>query len=351
MNKRREPLLSICIPAYNRPEMLNYALDKFILQIAGKKEELIEILITDDASPEDSLKPVRDRAEDYEFIHYRRLENNIGLERNLIECTRHANGEFLWIFGDDDFLEYDDSIDLIMTHLQAGLFDSFIMNKTRRNGSLEELLSSNWMNLDAPDTKFDKLTDLVYIHGFIMILGFVSANIFRRQPFQAVNAEKYFGAMYPQLGVMVEAFHDKPALMISRPLICHRTTTQKEKYSDISHKPSLAGKPSEKDFMSGGNRKSGIYSSHNLASMLNYLIDAGAISAETIHLINEKYMSEINLVQHVLRNVELSLEYPEFFDRSNWSRTKHFFDRIQLSPDQREHITKIISEGLEKTKD
>lgn len=343
----QKPLLSICIPAYNRPQMLNYALDRFISQIEGKYEECIEILITDDASPNDSLRPVRERVEKYDYIDYRRLEQNIGLERNLLESARRARGKYLWIFGDDDFLETDDALDIIISHLREGAQHAYIINKTRRSNDLKEVISKNWMELTDGDIEFSGLNEVCRTYGFIMVLGFVSANIFLRKPFCAIDAEKYLGTMYPQLGAMVEAFHDKPALLIAKPLVCHRTTTQDEKRRDVAHKNFPTGLPTEKDFMRGGRRKFAVYASHTLVRMLDELIDKGALRADEVHLLHERFIRNINLVQHLIDNVALSLEAADYFDEASWRRTKRFFDRIELNPQQRLQVDKTITAGLE----
>ena len=52
------------------------------------------------------------------------------------------------------------------------------------------------MKLDTEgEFGFFGLRDFCLAHGLISIIGFISVNIFRRQPFQDVNAAKYFGTI------------------------------------------------------------------------------------------------------------------------------------------------------------
>ncbi len=48
--KPKRPLLSIVIPAFDRPKELLFCIEKFVSQIKGKFENDIEIIISDDHS-------------------------------------------------------------------------------------------------------------------------------------------------------------------------------------------------------------------------------------------------------------------------------------------------------------
>ena len=109
----------------------------------------IEIVISDDCSPNDSLSQIRRIADRYNFVTYRRYPRNIGLERNLIACTDVCRGEYLWILGDDDFIEPADALDQIIHLLRSGRYDFYVFNRTRRSFDLSKLLSDNWMHLDV----------------------------------------------------------------------------------------------------------------------------------------------------------------------------------------------------------
>lgn len=276
------PLLSIAIPAYGRPKELKHCLDRFIVQVAGKYDREVEILISDDATPDDALREVRGLAERHPFVRYRRYPGNIGLERNLIACTDGCAGEFLWIFGDDDFLEPDDALDQVMGLLRGGAHDFYVLNRTRRSFDLTRLVSDNWMRLKTSDASaFPGLREFCLTHGFISVIGFISVNIFRRKPFQQVDPGPYMGTMYPQLGTMLEAFHDCPTLLVGRPLVCHRTQTSVEK------KAALGSKRSEADFMADERRRNAIYFSHPYVRMLAELIRCRAFLPEDIARIPE----------------------------------------------------------------
>ena len=329
------PLLSVAIPAYSRRFELEYCLEKFASQIIGKYESDIEILVSDDCSPDDSLAVIREYALKHNFIRYRRYQANIGLERNLIACTNGCSGEFLWIFGDDDFLE-DGCLDFVMDLLRGNQYDFLVLNRTRRSFDLSKLISDNWMRLVPSKTyEFSGLREFCLSHGFISIIGFISVNIFRRKLFQAIDASKYMGTMYPQLGAMVEAFHDRKTLLVGRPLVCHRTQTAEEK------RAALGKKAGESDFMADSKRRNAIYFSHPYIRMLSELIRLGAFQPDDIVRIPENTVINGLLIDFLIQTVKLSRELDVKFDQSNWATTRAFFESLPLDVRRRELVLSV----------
>lgn len=331
------PLLSIAIPAYDRPKELKFSLTRLISQIVNNYEEEIEIVISDDCSPNDSLSEIRRIADGYKFVTYRRYLKNIGLERNLISCADGCRGEFLWLFGDDDFIETNDGLDHVIALLRSGRYDFYVLNRTRRNSDLSKLLTDNWMDLDANKAfEFNGLRDFCIEHGFLSIIGFISVNIFRREPFQNVEVSKYFGTMYPQLGAMLEAFYNRKTLLVGKPLICHRTRTAAEK------RTALGKKQTEADFMSDDSRRNAIYFSHPYVAMLDELIKKGVFTPADIICIPERLVSG-SLVDFLIQNVILNHKMNLKVSPENWTQTTRFFHMLPLDAKRRNKIDKVLS--------
>ena len=141
-------LLNIAIPTYNRAKQLEYALKIFISQIENNLEDFIDIFISDDFSRDNTENIVQSYTSKYNFIRYRKYNNNIGLERNLIESTRWCDGKYLWIFGDDDFLEDTQALHYIVSLLEEANYEFYVLNRTRRSFDLSTLMTDNWMNVD-----------------------------------------------------------------------------------------------------------------------------------------------------------------------------------------------------------
>lgn len=332
------PLLSIAIPAYGRPGSLLHALQSFIAQIQGRFEDEVEIVVSDDCSPDNTLQPVAELAARHRFMRYRRYEKNIGLEANLLACQQGCRGEFLWIFGDDDYLEANDALERILAHLRLGRFDALVLNRTRRSTDLSQLISPNWMQLDpALETPFAGLREFCLRFGFISVLGFISVNILRRRQLARVDAAKYLGTMYPQLGAMLEAFAERPVLLIGAPLVCHRTQTAEEK------RAALGNKASESDFMADARRRNALYFSHPYVAMLDELVARGAFSPEDIPCIPENTVINGPLLDFLVNCVCLNDELKAPTSDEAWTRTACFFSGLQLSDAQRASIGPVLA--------
>ncbi|WP_154605642.1 glycosyltransferase family 2 protein [Arthrobacter sp. AQ5-05] len=98
------PLVSILIPAYNRPEYLSQALESALFQTYGN----IEIIIGDDSTSDDVEKLIRSEyLPKYSNIKYWRNESNRGQYQNDLDLIAASNGKYLNILMDDDLLHLD----------------------------------------------------------------------------------------------------------------------------------------------------------------------------------------------------------------------------------------------------
>lgn len=98
MNK---PFLSICIPAYNRPDKLY----KLFTTIDADNPHEIEVVVSDDYSPRrEEIKRVVEqyKKESKYFVVYRENERNYGYDGNLKETVKAAGGKWIVFMGDDD---------------------------------------------------------------------------------------------------------------------------------------------------------------------------------------------------------------------------------------------------------
>jgi glycosyltransferase involved in cell wall biosynthesis len=129
------PRLTICVPTYNRADRLRVMLQAALPQVAELGER-VELCISDNAST-DHTRQVVDEARNLGPFNYSRNETNIGLISNLIKVTTElAQGEFVWLLGDDDLLrphalervlkalEANRHLDLINLNFQYSSYDT-----------------------------------------------------------------------------------------------------------------------------------------------------------------------------------------------------------------------------------
>ncbi|HEX7873688.1 MAG TPA: glycosyltransferase family 2 protein [Sphingobium sp.] len=107
--------LSICIPTYNRAAYLRTALEC----LAGADFSFpYEIVISDNASPDDTEAVVRTFIDRGLPINYLRMPENAGAAINLTNAIQHAVGQYMIYQGDDDLL-IPEGIEAAVAHLDA----------------------------------------------------------------------------------------------------------------------------------------------------------------------------------------------------------------------------------------
>lgn len=120
------PLLSIVIPSANRTELLDAAI-RSILAEPGF-DGLCEICIAD-GSPGDATETlVRSKyGESGKVIYRRRGPEELSLDEGVNKAVCIANGEYAWIFGDDDLI-VEGFLQQLLDYLQQARPDVLILN-------------------------------------------------------------------------------------------------------------------------------------------------------------------------------------------------------------------------------
>lgn len=97
-----QPLLTIAIPTYKRDAYLAETLKQLQSELKFCGSYSVEILISDNASP-DGTKVTVDAAMNAGLpIRYVCNSENIGSDANIAQCFNMANGHYVLILGDDD---------------------------------------------------------------------------------------------------------------------------------------------------------------------------------------------------------------------------------------------------------
>lgn len=99
--KCNTPLLSICIPIYNRLDYLHRMLSRF-LEDKELFDNEIYLFIADNHS-QDNLGECCSKYQSLGLnIFYHRNEENIGPDRNFELCLHSGKGKYTWLLGSDD---------------------------------------------------------------------------------------------------------------------------------------------------------------------------------------------------------------------------------------------------------
>lgn len=88
--------ISVVIPSYNRSKLLPITLPTYIEQ-----EDVIELILVDDCSTDNTQEVVRNLQKDYPCIRYFRNQRNLKQTYSKNVGIREAKGDYIY-FGDDD---------------------------------------------------------------------------------------------------------------------------------------------------------------------------------------------------------------------------------------------------------
>ncbi len=114
----KHPLITILITTYNRSELLKYAIQSVLNQTLKD----IEIIILDDASPDDTKSVVESYSD--KRITYIRQTRNVGFTQNFKTGIKKAKGTYIFLLSDDDMILCPDSLEVLyreMRNIKAGV--------------------------------------------------------------------------------------------------------------------------------------------------------------------------------------------------------------------------------------
>lgn len=181
------PLLSICIPIYNRLSFLQMMLERF-MEDKELFEKEIELIISDNCSKEDLYSCVDSFKKRGLSINYHRQECNLGPDGNFNYCFHHANGKYMWLLGSDD-IPLSGIIQDLVNHLRGKRIGLLHFNKSRYGKIIYKEYSDN--NRILVDINVQ--------------ITFMSANIISTDRLRQLDLLKYAGTNLIQVPAFMDA--------------------------------------------------------------------------------------------------------------------------------------------------
>jgi glycosyltransferase involved in cell wall biosynthesis len=90
--------VSVILVTYNRAGLLDATIGSILNQTMGD----FELIIADDASPDDTTEVCQRRAKSDSRVHYQRRQQNVGMPQNLNLGILASRGKYVAILHDDD---------------------------------------------------------------------------------------------------------------------------------------------------------------------------------------------------------------------------------------------------------
>ena len=103
MEKNKKPILSICIPTWNRWYAIWTVVDSLCKQISDKAYS-VDIVVSDNCSTDSTEFLIKDLQKKYSFIKYHKNSHNIWPMKNISKVMTLWDWEYLWWLWSDDLV-------------------------------------------------------------------------------------------------------------------------------------------------------------------------------------------------------------------------------------------------------
>ena len=218
VSKMSKYLLSVCIPTANRKKELTEQLIRLITQTSRLGNIPIQIVICDNTDHHEQLIDVD--VFNNSDIKYIKNAKNIGYGKNINSVIENADGEFIWLLSDDDFI-FDNAVSVVVSNIMKYRNSNYIMIEC--GGAFNgELFSEKMYFSEAKSTYYKKGAD--FLNHYWNSIIFISINIFnRRQVIEHMHKLGLFddiNEVYQQalVGVTFISQHGE-VLIIKEPLL------------------------------------------------------------------------------------------------------------------------------------
>ena len=235
--------ISLCIPTFNRAKHLKNCLNS-IISVSKTTKFNFQVCVSDNNSNDNTTQIVQEAKKQID-IKYHKNSINLGIPRNFINVVNMAEGEFIWLVGDDDLvldyslikltnlIEQNPDVDFFYVnsfHLSTEHVFSFPQpfntndlpsymepfSKFKNDGKL------NFMDLINPEISFDFLGGM-YLSVFKRKNWIESVYIIDDKSLISKNIFSHFDNTFPQIKIFSKAFSKSKAYFNSNPLIVSLT--------------------------------------------------------------------------------------------------------------------------------
>lgn len=216
-NESERPLLTLAIPTYNRAACLRELLSVLADQL--KHEPRVELIISDNASPDETPAVVQDYVGRGLRIRSIRNSENVGPDANFLQCFEQARGKYVWLFSDDDLI-IPGGIAKILSYCETSRYD------------LLWVTGSSFAQSHVPDpatpgsNALEVTSAREYAKRVHIFLTFISGNIINKETVLAAGPRPFsslVGSSLAQLGWTYTALnHFTRGLYIHEKLIAVR---------------------------------------------------------------------------------------------------------------------------------
>jgi glycosyltransferase involved in cell wall biosynthesis len=266
--KSADPLLTIAIPTFNRAAWLDLCLSQLVKQAAPLGQQ-VEILVSNNNSTDNTEAIINKYVSSGTSITYIRNAENIGSDRNLLQCFKRSSGKYVLVMGDDDVI-LDGALGKIVSILEKGEYGVVFLNSY---GFTNDFLAER----PKARTKGHKVyaNADAFINKASYLMAFISVNIVNKKFVDETILEQLLDTNLVHLGWIFSAlFNSKKNVYV--------------------HEYSVAARM----YNSGGYKLCDVFAV-KLNKVFDFFVDRG-VSRGKFDIINDKLLSKF-LPAHIVR--------------------------------------------------
>jgi abequosyltransferase len=208
------PLLTIAIPTYNRARSLERLLSILHKEMSG--ETRVELIVSDNASTDGTGALVEGFQARGTAVRYIRNPENMGADRNILQCFDRALGRYVWIFSDDDLIA-PGTVNRLLNSLSSQTYELVCI--TPFFSRCEQIQIKEFK--PVADAEFTSAADLArHVH---VLFTFISGVIINKDRISSVSHPPFdslFDTSLAQLGPFFTALNcHQRSLLIRDPLV------------------------------------------------------------------------------------------------------------------------------------
>ena len=206
MRNASEVLLTIGIPTYNRARYLDECLASIWKQ-QGVDLTRVEILISDNASADETTLVAKKWRDCFPRFTYIRHSDNIGSARNFRNVLDRAAGSYVWLFSDDD----------LMSNLALQAVCPLL---------LRDKYVFVWVGVETAEMNDMQGENLIMEADHSQLLsvldsGLISRCIFRKESYLATQ-KTFLNTCADHMGVVFEVALMGTSMILTTPLVYYR---------------------------------------------------------------------------------------------------------------------------------
>lgn len=229
-------LLSILIPTRNRAKNLDNTIRRIVRAIEyANCCDKIDVVVVNNFSSDNTSEVVKKWSSKFNFIkYYNHKKPAKSAEESLFHATQFVESDYIWCFGDDDYIKIT-AFDVIIKIIEDNEnIDFYLLNcdiVTFWNKKITRYLSSN-KDLIIYDKGFNLFKDF----GLISVTTTISCLLFKKSSIEIELFEKIssISKIYSHSFFLFLIFYKKSVAFVGYSLLTYKASSVKDEILSIS---------------------------------------------------------------------------------------------------------------------